>query len=571
MVVAAAAIGCVPEIPEGTLPCDSDPECPRGWHCWPSDQRCHSDPSDARPPEEAIPDGSLRDAMTGVRPMDAAPDATIDAHVGPDAATGVDASWDGGLTVDSGPTSPTVSPLCERIEADGSSAIFVALAPVGSMANDCGSRDHPCASIALGIEQAQVANYSHVYINVGTYEEQVMMRAGVSLVGGWNKIGGTWRSNCVEPEKLATIRSPTNVGVWAEYEGTSRLERLTIASKATADAGETLYGVFARGATTRLELRQVRIEAAKGGDGAEPAAGVAPAAPTMTCAAGSGLAAIGMGEPGQPAATGTYDMDGYHVATAQPGQAGPPGNHATARAPLCRQCVESGSCATTSGICSGTVAPGESCAEAGAPGCGGLGGPGGLGGQGGGASVGLFAWGARIELHQSVLVASDGGTGARGGEGSPGGPGAAGAAGTPGAACPVCVSGRRIFEPGPVFPIDPTPVPFAAGAARGTAAGDARPGLPNEQIVPILPPLLLCSEASGTAAISGSSGTPGAAGGRGGDGAGGPSYSLFGGGGAVLRNVDSELQHGQGGMSSGEGAPGAAAPIGDDGTAMRLE
>jgi hypothetical protein len=82
---------------------------------------------------------------------------------------------------------------------------------------------------------------------------------------------------------------------------------------------------------------------------------------------------------------------------------------------------------------------------------------------------------------------------------------------------------------------------------------------------------LLCTEANGTAAISGSSGTPGVAGGRGGDGAGGPSYALYGGGGAVLRPVDTELQHGQGGMSSGEGAQGAAAPIADDGTAMRLE
>lgn len=558
-VTLAAVSGCVPHIPEGHLACGPDSPCPPDWHCWSSDQTCHSSQqppsdSDGSAPERSGPDGS-DDAEPA---MDAAQD-------GPPPI----ADPDGGHSlvpkmVDLPP------PLgCVPAKAEEVHAIFVSPTSAGGEStDDCGSRNHPCASVNRGIERAELSDFPYVYLNKGTYAEQVELRADVKLVGGWNKIGDDWWSYCGDnPEKLATIDTPTHIGVSAEYDGEAALEVLSVLTKATAEPGETLYGVFARGAGTSLQLRRVRVEAAKGGDGGATAAGAAPEKPAMTCAVGSELPARPAGEPGQVAAAGSFDAEGYRPASGQPGQPGSPGDNAQERTQGCSDCVEAGSCArNAASVCAGTITGQQSCPTPGAPGCAGLPGRGGDGGQSGGGSIALFAWGARVEIADSLLIAGDGGAGALGAEGTPGGSGGDGGLGTDGAVCSICSSRFRLIDP--MLPIEPIPERFAGARAASPAAADPE-FVPGREIGAIgNPGLLSCAtDPDGASALAGRSGTPGSAGGRGGDGAGGPSHALVRGGGAVLHHDDkTTLQHGVAGVSLGAGAPGAASDMADDGS-----
>jgi hypothetical protein len=145
--------------------------------------------------------------------------------------------------------------------------------------------------------------------------------------------------------------------------------------------------------------------------------------------------------------------------------------------------------------------------------------------------VALFAWDARLDVHDSVLEASDGGAGGPGSPGAPGSAGGSGGPGAPGADCSIC-SGRGaiIIKSFEAAHLDLPP------SAAGLAGADPTPSAGDIITTPIPRPLpiALCKELPRASAVAGGTGGAGSAGGTGGDGAGGHSYAVFRGGAAVL-------------------------------------
>jgi hypothetical protein len=398
---------------------------------------------------------------------------------------------------------------CTRELASEVSAIFVSSA-AGSTAGDCGSARKPCSTIAQGLTRARSTSRGLVFVDTGTYAEPVVLVPGVTIRGGWDNVDGTWTRQCKAARSAsAVIESPTNIGVLAEYDGTAGLETLTVRSKQIALAGESLYGVFARGAKTRLALNEVVLVVAKGGDGANgPAASAAPKA-TGTCAAADGAAGTPAGAVGPGGTAGRYDQTGYLRSDGQQGGAGTPGRAgALASDPECLDCYDRCSCRQS--VCTPELPAGQSCGARGASGCGGAAGVGGGGGQGGGASIALFAWQAMVSINAGRFEAGAGGNGGPGGDPGAGGEGADGQPGTIGPDCYISNCPAR-------------------GSGTGTTGGN---------------------------------GGRGSSGGRGGAGAGGHSYAVVQGGGAIVSVASStELDHGEGGKSAGNGATGQAGTV----------
>lgn len=557
---------CVPTIPQGKIACKVDEDCPPRWVCSRVELMCFSElreqdaaisVMDTGAPPEDPPDTSMNVVDPG--PVDPTPT--------PDSGMPENPPRDAGS--DSGNPNPPPPPMlpevnCQPTAPDEALGIFVSPAPAGSLANNCGSRQLPCALVQAGIERAKLLERQFVYIDAGSYEEELTLHAGLTLQGGWDNIAGAWTRHCGKsPEKLARISSPTTIGVRADYDGSAKLEFLSVRSNAVAGPGQSQYGIFARGKRTQLRLFHVIVAAADGGAGSGGAPGVTPEAPAMTCAAGDGMPAGADGESGAHAGPGGFDATGYLTSQGQDGQSGLPGHNALGATATCLPCVTEGTCARTpEGACVGTATGAQSCPTAGPAGCGGAAGGGGRGGQSGGASIALYAWDAKVEIEESQLGSGNGGAGAIGGNGASGAAGGPGGAGVAGAACTVCRFSSRLivatqFEPA-------TPIPQAFASAASPAGAD-----PIESVIPVgpivKPGIFQCTgDAGGARAVTGNAGTPGSGGGRGGDGAGGPSYALFRAGAASIVTKSTQLAHAQAGVSMGNGSPGEAADMGAD-------
>ena len=72
---------------------------------------------------------------------------------------------------------------CDGVDGRASNAVFVSVTGTNSLA--CGTLAAPCASITFGLAQAATSGKPHVYIAVGSYNEAVQLRNGVSLFGGY--------------------------------------------------------------------------------------------------------------------------------------------------------------------------------------------------------------------------------------------------------------------------------------------------------------------------------------------------------------------------------------------------
>lgn len=290
----------------------------------------------------------------------------------------------------------------------------------------CGDVTAPCKTIQPAIDLIPtIAGKSVVYVALGTYVENITLKPGVTIKGGWKNTGATFSRACsANPAGGVVIQAPTsNVTLKvASLGGSATLDTLTLSSRiAPAAPGESMYGIFATGASTTLRLDNVVVQTARAGS-ANP---VAPAGSgTHSCAAASTGASGAPASGVAPAASaGSYSLAGY---TPGAGNAGPPGNAgengAQGQPATGSQCV-SGWPGCDEGACMFTGSNTTSCAGPGTPGCGGPPGLGGGGGGGGGSSLGVFAWGATVSASASSITAGAGGAGAQGGSGGPASPG----------------------------------------------------------------------------------------------------------------------------------------------------
>jgi hypothetical protein len=404
---------------------------------------------------------------------------------------------------------------CTGKTVDVDAGVFVSLG--GSTAGNCGSQQSPCSTVQAGLDRAYAASRTIVYVSHGTYMESISLRAGITLQGGWEVIGTSWTPNCVDPSGAVVIHAPPTATVSAVADnlgGLATISTLTLLSKAQVDVqpGESLYGVMATGATTRLTLDDVVVQTANGGDG--PSGGGGATGPTGgPCSVDGDGGAGAPGAQGGGAEGGVFTRTGYMPGVGSAGSNGASGETGSeATPPTCLPC---GSC--TSLNCGFSPNGSQSCGVAGPPGCGGGGGGSGSGGRGGGSSVPLYVWDATVQIVAGTLVAGDGGTGGNGGPGGTGGPSGSGSTGSNGPGCTVRCSGLAVCT-----------------SFMGAGAG-------------------------GTGGLGGHGGQ----GGVGGGGAGGSSLAIVQGGSAVVDVKGTLLAHGSaasgGGPDGGSGAAGMAA------------
>ncbi|HEU5058739.1 MAG TPA: hypothetical protein VFU21_19535 [Kofleriaceae bacterium] len=189
------------------------------------------------------------------------------------------------------PDDAYVDANCDGI--DGVLADGILVAPGGDDAFGCGMDLDavPCATIQYGMERAQASDRSQVFIQAGTYDGPVVMKSGVSLVGGydidWRRgpasdalhqvvVRGGWYE---DGQRYVVIRA-YNLG-----QPVALFDMVLVAADASGTAalrGRTSYAVHLSEST--MTMQGVVIEAGSGADGARGSDGEDAASPSGTSA-----------------------------------------------------------------------------------------------------------------------------------------------------------------------------------------------------------------------------------------------------------------------------------------------
>src|SRR5262249_13989424 len=133
-----------------------------------------------------------------------------------------------------------------------------------------GSSALPLKTVAEGLALASAAQKVNIYLDQGTYPEQLKLTAqhsGIAVQGGFRRVGAAWERDCSNNAPLkAVIASPTNVGVSVtSLSKRSALRHLSVFTKATGDvaanqAGQSCYGVVVTGDGTAFALEDVIVK-----------------------------------------------------------------------------------------------------------------------------------------------------------------------------------------------------------------------------------------------------------------------------------------------------------------------
>jgi hypothetical protein len=426
------------------------------------------------------------------------------------------------------------------LSADPNVGIFVA---PGGANTACGSIGAPCGTIQTGINVAAQAGKKLVFVAEGTYSEDVSLKPGISLYGGWvYSGGGQWAPDCsANGAKLTILNAAVSTtALVANGVGAVTVDTLTVNTIASAGAGQSLYGIFVQG-STQLTLNNVNVSAVRAGDGAGVGTGQG-GAPVSACSntaarGNTGGGAVTPAAPGTPGATGSTAAGAFSSTGWITGNGG---QGTTGKTVGADGYSGYGDCGALDGTCDGncnyvggptTCGPDSSksnptnckCAVDGIPGCGGNPGGGGPGGLGGGSSVAVYVWSAAtLTINAGSLSSGDGGNGSAGGAGGGGSSGTLGSDG-----------------------------------ANAVYAGDCQLKCTQN------PPDCVCG-AKSIPLIGGKAtayqGGVGGAGGQGGGGAGGSSYSYVAGGGASVTVNGSTLKNGSAGSGAGGAPAGGSGP-----------
>jgi hypothetical protein len=391
---------------------------------------------------------------------------------------------------------------------DPAKGIFVSVGE--SDTPTCGtSSGNPCGTIGKGLARAEDLSLPIVYVSAGTYTESITVTGGNHIFGGY--AANTFAPICSNANQAVIVQAPADSNVTvrgSNLDDTVQIANLTIASKAMADPGESLYGVFVTGGTAALELDDVQISVQAGGEGATGASGSGGADGGSNCSPGSGDnadTAGGVGSDGE----GSWSASGYTPGSGKSGELGPMSGEAGVIVSKAG-CVD---CIVCKALCIIADA-GVKCGTQGHAGCGGGPGTGGKGGGGGGSSVGAFFWHALLKTSNGSIASGNGGAGGPGGPGGPGGIGGPPTDGTPTASCTVTCTG------------------IAVGCST--------------------------SDNAGAGGVNGNGGN-GSSGGAGGGGSGGSSYAVYiGGGGKLVSSVGTTFTVGDAGAGAGDAGSGVA-------------
>ena len=351
-------------------------------------------------------------------------DAATDGGLGPGDA-GMYLSFDAGvpMMVDGGPA-------------------FIYVSTAGSQMTPCGTLANPCATLALGLSVAQEktgdGGVALILVAEGVYGESIDLLPGVSIQGGFSSdfkvsLPGSEDSGTV----ITGTGSKTVVGTNLAHPVS--LINLTVLSGATANPGESLYGVFLannREGGAPVSLENIFVIAGPGGVGERGTAGDGGPPGQASCPAGGDASTGTVGST--PGVTANVVLSGFSAPGGGQGGRGGSGRNGAAGGPACGYGLPG--CGFNHGFCTGTGHPTMTCEMGGAGGCGGGGGYGGTGGGGGGSSIGVFVWNLPLTIKGGLLAASAGGPGGAGGSGGAGGPGVGGGKGGSGSITSSCAN-----------------------------------------------------------------------------------------------------------------------------------
>lgn len=400
------------------------------------------------------------------------------AATGGAATGGVTGTGGGGGAGGEPSCSPGTKPSEDGCIVDERFGVFVDGAGGDDTTGD-GTRANPFKTIGVAI--ASAGSLNRVFVCGGSYPESLVLTAddsALSVFGGlscddWSYTG---EATAVEP-------ATAGPALRATATKTLLIEDLTFRVESSALPGGSSIGAIL--SDSELVLRRVSIEAGTGGEGAKASGfdtpapdgadgnpgsnacsnsnsggamavtecgeqpgstggggglggeeigsggngnpglpslggggpGVGQLDASWTCdttGTGGGGRAGHNGEPGAPGAPaegqGSISTDGYSPPAAQPGASGGPG-----------QGGGGGGGAKAPATCANLSTPtGASGGSGGGGGCGGLGGP---AGGSGGSSIGIIALNTTLVVHDSTIVALEGGNGGDGARGQSGGGG----------------------------------------------------------------------------------------------------------------------------------------------------
>ncbi len=139
---------------------------------------------------------------------------------------------------------------CDGLDGDANRAFFVA---VNGDNNNPGTRTQPMRSIQGAIDR--IANSSttidQIYVSAGTYNEQITLRSGISIYGGFSRSNGWERSpsHVTIIENLSAIDSGNVIAIKGSSTSNARLQNFTIRAGGAngfvtgSEQGASSYGV----------------------------------------------------------------------------------------------------------------------------------------------------------------------------------------------------------------------------------------------------------------------------------------------------------------------------------------
>lgn len=158
---------------------------------------------------------------------------------------------------------------CDGLDGNWARGVFVSAT---GNASGAGTPEDPTNTITKGIDIAHTtAGKDHVYIAAGTYNEQVTVREGVSLFGGYSN-DGQWRRSLAQFQTVVTSSSGVNSIRALIVDGvqTTRtvIDGLTVNGGTNANPGGSSYAIWVRNSSSVLELVRVTAVGGAGGTGA---------------------------------------------------------------------------------------------------------------------------------------------------------------------------------------------------------------------------------------------------------------------------------------------------------------
>ncbi|MCC6623721.1 MAG: hypothetical protein IT385_20855 [Deltaproteobacteria bacterium] len=180
---------------------------------------------------------------------------------------------------------------CDGLDGVWERAIFVQAGPV----NGSGAPYDPMNSIQDAINRAaeRDSGKDHVYVAAGTYNEQLTLRVGVSVFGGYSNDGkwtrklGQYTSTVQSSAGTSSIRVVIADGI----DGARTVfDGFTVVAGTNANPGGSSYAIWVRNSSSSLEISNVLATGGNGGTGPSGAPG-------------------GPGSPGGDPSTGTNATD----------------------------------------------------------------------------------------------------------------------------------------------------------------------------------------------------------------------------------------------------------------------